>query len=301
VSGRLRVVWERLWFEPASPLGPIAVRTILAGHALWLLLSRPDLPEVPGWPAEFWRGVDPLMPLRFGIGLFPVAVERVLFAALHGTLVAALLGVAPRLACGLSGALLYHFAPMEEILVGLLYTSFGGLTLATLGLFVLAFAPAPRAGGAPSPEHRWPLSMIRMLLALNYFLPGLLKLRYAGLGWFTAENVRGWILLNYPVTGAPWALALAGSTAACWAVALGTLALELGFPLVLVSRRAARVLVPLALAFHAGIVWSLGYAFPALPLLLVYVDWDAVAGLARRWLSGGRVAPASGPPARAGR
>jgi hypothetical protein len=283
VSRRLRAAWERLWFQPASPLGPIAARTILAAHALWLVLSRPDLPDVPGWPAEFWRGVDPLMPLRFGIGLVPVAVERVLFAALHGTLVAALLGIAPRLACALSGALLYHFAPMEEILVGLLYTSFGGLTVPTLGLLVLAFAPAPRRGGALSPEHRWPLSAIRMLLALNYLFPGLLKLRYGGAGWFTAENVRAWILVNYPVTGAPWALALAGSTAACWGIALGTLVLELGFPLVLVSRRAARALVPLALAFHVGIVWTLGYAFPALPLLLLFVEWDAVAAWAGRW------------------
>lgn len=283
MSAGLRAVWERLWFEPASPLGPIAARTILAAHALWLVLSRPDLPEVPAWPAEFWRGLDPLMPLRFGIGLFPVAVERGLFAALHGTLVAALLGVAPRLACALSGILLYHFAPMEEILVGLLYTSFGGLTVPTLGLLVLAFAPAARAGGAPSPEHRWPLSAIRMLLALNYLFPGLLKLRYAGPAWFTADNVRNWIVLNYPVTEPPWALALAGSTAACWVIALGTLTLEIGFPLVLVSRRAARVLVPLAVAFHVGIVQTLGYAFPALPLLLLFADWDAVAAWVGRW------------------
>ena len=32
--------WNRFWFRPASPLGMLAVRFILAANALWLVLAE---------------------------------------------------------------------------------------------------------------------------------------------------------------------------------------------------------------------------------------------------------------------
>jgi hypothetical protein len=271
-------LWERAWFRPAGPAGVLAARTLLAAQALWIVLSRPDLPELTSWPSEFWLGAADVLRVRFGwLGLASGA-ERSLFALLHASLLCALLGIFPRAACALSGLLLYHFAPAEEIIAGIPHTAFGGLTLPVTGLLVLSFAAAPRwREAAPTPEHRWPLVLIQLLFSFSYFFPGLAKLRFAGLDWFSADNIRSWLILNEPITQAAWARWLASSAPACGAVAAATLALELLFPLAVFSRAAARILLPLALAFHLGILATLGYAFLSLPLLLLYLDWDRIA------------------------
>jgi hypothetical protein len=243
---------------------------------LWILLSRPDIPELVAWPREFWQSVDRFLLLRFGILGAPLAVEQGLFLALHGLLVAALLGWAPRLSCLGSALLLYHFAPFEELFAGMPHTSFGGLTAPVLALFVLSFVDLPADDGIRSPDYQWPLTLIRVLFSFGYLFPGLMKLRYSGLAWFSASNIHDWLVVNYLVTGAPLAPWTAAHRSLCWLIALGTLTVELLFPLAAVSRRAAVVLVPLAGVFHVGIALTLGYFYPSLPLLLMYVDWDAL-------------------------
>lgn len=278
----LRRLWDRVWFRPAHPLCLAAARVILCAQALWILLSRPDLPDLARWPREFWALADPLLAVRFGLGL-PATVEWPLFLLLHGTLVLALAGVRPPLTCFASALLLYHFAPFEEAIAGLPHTSFGGLTVPVLGLFILSFArPAP-ARGEPSAENRWPFALVQFVFALGYFLPFLAKLRFSGPGWFTAENIHHYALGNATVTAAPLAAALAARPLLCAAVAAGTLLLEGLSPLAVVSARFALAFVPAAALFHLGIVLTLGYFFPSLPLLLLLLDWDTVG---RRVLPG---------------
>ena len=270
---RLAAVWEQAFFSPARPRALRAARIIVSLHALWIVLSRPELTRLASWPRVFWENVEPGLAARFAAGWLPVAGERALWVLLVAALACAALGLLPRVSCALAGLLLYHFAPQEEILAGIPHTSFGGLTLATVALPVLAFAERPRGGSPPSPEFRWPLALIRLVFSFSYFFPGLAKLRYGGLGWFTAENVAGWLSVNHALTGAPWAPWLAARPWACGAIALGTLALELLFPLAVFSRRAALVLAPAAAAFHLGSFFALGYFFPSFPLLLLFVDW----------------------------
>jgi len=273
----MRGLWERVWFAPAHPLCLVAARVVLAAQALWILLSRPDLPEMTRWPRAFFRLAPPLLPPRFGFGLgLPVPGEWVLFALLHLALLAALLGWRARASCLTAGLLLYHFAPMEEAVAGLPHTAFGGLTVPVLGLCILAFAEAPSWRGGPAADYRWPFALIQLLFALGYFFPTLAKLRFAGPLWFTGENIRYYALGNFTITGAPLAVALAARPLWCRAVALGTLLLEVGAPLVVVSPRFALLFVPAALLFHTGIVLTIGYFFPSLPLLLLLVDWDAL-------------------------
>lgn len=272
VKEKLAAAWERAFFAPAPPSVLSWARAVVSLHALWILLSRTELPSLASWPGLFWDRVDPGLAARFGAGLLPESAEQALFVALLLALLAAALGFRPRVSCAAAGLLLYHFAPQEEILAGIPHTSFGGLTVPTLALLVLAFAETPRRGHAPSAEFRWPLTLIRLVFSLAYLFPALAKLRYSGPGWFTAENVAGWLWVNHALTGAPWAPWLAVRPAACWAIALGTLALELLFPLAVFSRRAAFVLVPAAALFHLGTVFALGYFFPSLPLLLLFVE-----------------------------
>lgn len=271
----LRRLWERVWFRPAHPLCLAAARVLLCAQALWVLLSRPDLPEMARWPRAFLVLVRPLLPLRFGFGL-PVAAEWALFVLAHLTLLAALAGLRPRVTCLAAALLLYHFAPMEEMVAGLPHTAFGGLTVPVLGLCILSFAHAPGWRGAPSPDYRWPFALVQLLFAFSYFFPTLAKLRFSGPAWFTGDNIHYYALGNFTVTGAPLALALAAHPLLCRAVALGTLLLEACAPLVVVSSRVALLFVPAALLFHTGIVLTIGYFFPSLPLLLLLVDWDAL-------------------------
>jgi hypothetical protein len=278
----LRRLWEHAWFRPAHPLCLAAARVILCAQALWILLSRPDLPDLARWPREFWALVDPRIAWRFGLGL-PAPAEWALFAALHAALLLALFGVRPGITCFASALLLYHFAPFEEMIVGLPHTAFGGLTVPVLGLFILSFARPAAARGEPSAENRWPFALVQFLFALGYFLPFLAKLRFSGPAWFTAENIHYYALGNATVTAAPLAVALAARPLLCAAVAAGTLLLEGLSPLVVVSSRFALAFVPAAALFHLGIVLTLGYFFPSLPLLLLLLDWDTIG---RRVLPG---------------
>lgn len=276
---RLASLWDRVWFRPAHPLCLAAARVLLSAQALWILLSRPDLPDLLAWPSEFWVLTERALPLRFGIVGLPLPVEWGLFVALHLSLVAALVGLRPAVSCFASALLLYHFAPLEEIIAGMPHTAFGGLTVPVLGLFVLSFAPSPPWRGPSSPENRWPFALVQLLFALSYFFPTLAKLHFSGPGWFSADNIRYYAMGNFTVTGAPCALWVASRPLVCRAIALGTLLLEALSPLVVVSSRFALAFIPAALAFHLGILLTIGYFFPSLPLLLLLVDWD---GLGRR-------------------
>ena len=146
-------------------------RGVLCLHALWILLSRPDLPDPAFLAARVLGQRGPGLAARFGAGL-PVAGEQALFAVLLLALAAAALGLWPRASCAVAGLLLYHFAPQEEILAGIPHTSFGGLTLATLGLLLLAFAETPARGASPSPEFRWPLATDPPGVLVRLLLPG---------------------------------------------------------------------------------------------------------------------------------
>lgn len=283
---------DRAFFAPAAPRLLRATRVILAGQALWIVLSRPDLPELTAWPQLFWAGAPPGLRARFGFAPLGLAFEWVRFGVLVAALLATLVGLWPRISAAIAASLLYQFAPMEEAIAGIPHTSFGGLTTSVVGLFLLTFAEAPARDAPPSCEYRWPVTLTRLFFAFSYLSPLLAKLRFAGPAWFTADNIRAWIMVNVPLTGAPWGAAVAASDALCWTVALTTFALELLFPLAVFSRRAALTLVPLAALFHLGTVLALGYFFPSLPLLLLFVEWDLIP--ATRLAPAVAAAPAGG-------
>jgi hypothetical protein len=78
-------------------------------------------------------------------------------------------------------------------------------------------------------------------------------------------------------------------------VAVATLAVELGFPLVLWRPRLAWLFVPAVLAMHAGIglAMRLDYSAMAATVLIVMVDWPALADR----IHPPGVVPGPGPPA----
>lgn len=293
-----RGAWDRFWFAPEPARNLAAARVLLSAHALWILLSR-DIPALSALPAEFWTDVPTSARWRFLIWEGHAGLERVLQAAALVVLVGALLGVAARACCLLAAMLLYHLAPLET----LFFTPSPwakGLTLPVLGLLTLSLAPcadALRIGGRKSaavagPEHGWPLRLVQLFVCQPYLFSGIAKLESAGLGWASAANIRAWLLLanqddQLAVFRSP-GLWLADHPALCAATGAAGLAMDLGFILVLFSRRSRWVLVPAAALFHAAILVTQNYAFLSAPLLLIFVNWG-------RW-DGASRPPAAGPP-----
>lgn len=285
--------WERFWHRPAPASELAMARILLAATALWMVLSRHDLPGLLAFPPELWRAVTPERRLRFGM-LLPLGLERALYWTLHATLLCALLGLRARAACFASGLLLYHFAPFETI-IRTANPYLRGFTIPCLGLLVMAFARCgdaltlPRAlkPAPPAPDdaaYRWPLALVQVFFCQIYFFAAWSKLATTGWAWLEAGNIRGHLLvLNQALTANPAAslgYALARHPALCALVAWTGLLFEFAFPLVLFSDRARRVLVPLALVFHVANSLLFRIFFQNVWLLLLFVPWARV--LARR-------------------
>jgi len=281
---RAYAAWSRIWFSPGDARTLAAVRIVVAGHALWILLSR-DLSALAGLPAPFWNGVTAAARARFMIAPGHPALEGLLGGTTVVALVAAVLGLWPRVSCLVAGLLLYHLAPLETIiLTPSPYVK--GFTVAVPALVVLSFVPCAdawsvrRAGAALADawEYRWPVQLVRLFVAQIYIFSGWAKLVQVGLNWVAADNVRAWLyLLNqrdqivvYNTVG-PW---LAERPTLCLLVGVFTLVLELSFALTLFWGPARRVLPVVAATWHAGILFAMNIAFPYVPLLLVFADWS---------------------------
>jgi Vitamin K-dependent gamma-carboxylase len=276
-------LWQRMWFEPEPARNLRACRFILAAQALWLLLSRPDIPDLVTWPSMFFPQRTRLELLRYGIVRGHERIEWLLYLLLHLTLVAVLFGLLPRITTAVSGLLLYHFAPFEEIIVGMPHTHFGGLTVSTLGLLILSFAEVPpRRSVAKSAEYRWPVALIQLLFAFTYLFAFFGKLRYSGFRWFTAQTIHVFVLANWGITHAVLARQIADRPILCWAIALFAFFFESTFWICVFLPRARWVYVPLAIAFHVATVLVFDINFPSFALLLLFVNWDWVAERARQ-------------------
>lgn len=283
----MSAAWDRFWHRPGSPVNLGAARVLLAAVGLWMVLSRPDLPSLLAFPAELWMNVTPERRLRF-LMVLPLGAERALYALLHVTLLCALLGLFPRVASFASGLLLYHFAPFETV-IRTANPYLRGFTIPCLGLLVMACARSGDAVTLPglwrrrappeaAPAYRWPLALVQVFFCQIYFFAAYSKLFTTGWAWLEAGNIRGHLLvLNQALSADPvasWGYALARHPALCALVAWVGIAGEFAFPLVLVSERARRLLLPLAALFHVANSLLFRIFFQNVWLLLLFVDWD---------------------------
>jgi hypothetical protein len=269
---RARAAWDRFWFAPETPRNLAAARIVLAAQALWILLSR-DIPALSALPAAFWAEVPRSARWRFLIFEGHPGLESALQTMALVALVGALLGVAARASCLLAALLLYHLAPLET----LFFTPSPWAKGLTPCADALRIGGRGKAGHASGPDHGWPLRLVQLFVCQPYLFSGIAKLKAAGLAWASPENMRAWLLLanlddQLTAFRAP-GLWLADRPVLCLAMGTLALAMDLGFVLVLFSRRARRVLVPAAVLFHAAILVTQNYAFLSAPLLLVFVDW----------------------------
>lgn len=303
--------WQHTWFEGGSPHDLAAARIVVALHAMWILLSR-DLPGMAGVPALFWELAPRSTQWRYLLFHGHPGLERAFLLLTFAALAAVLLGRATRVAALGAALLLYHLAPLETLFWGRDNPMERGFEITILALVLLAFAPCADAWSARRPraaperaawEYRWPLVLIQLFLAQVYVFAGYAKLRSGGLAWMEPDNLRRWFLVftQYESVAVFTAAGrfMAAHPRLCGLLAVATVGGELLFLLVLVSRYARRVLVPLAALSHVGILVSMNIAFLNAPQLLVFVNWEWLRGVARRFRGASPAPPGrtSGPPA----
>ncbi|MDT7780393.1 MAG: hypothetical protein QOC99_2905 [Acidobacteriota bacterium] len=165
-------------------------------------------------------------------------------------------------------------------------------------LFVLAFTPCGEAFSLDSRrrEHQragesrgesegfvygYPILLMRLLLAWSYFSSALIKLRVAGAGYLSQDNLPSLAIANsldnlhdthfraaFWLPGIREYLPVFVALAFLW---------ELAFPLAIWSRRARVVILAAGVLFHLGTLIFMNIFFPYhLAMYLVFVDWPAV-------------------------
>jgi hypothetical protein len=153
-----------------------------------------------------------------------------------------------------------------------------------------------RGGRSPriSMDYGWPVRTATVVVAGAYFFAGFAKLLHSGPAWVTSDNMR-WIL--YSTSRSDLAMFIADRPWLAHVLALGTLLLELTFPLVLWKAKAAWVYVPSAIALHGGIWLAMGldYSAQAATVLVVLTNWPAAGEWVRRRAASTRSAPRSAP------
>lgn len=153
----------------------------------------------------------------------------------------------------------------------------------------LTFFSEPSGTGWPvryqrSLAYAWPLAFVRALFSAIYFFPGMWKLRASGLAWATSDNLRnqmytkwfqygGW-LPAFRIDEHPLFLKMS---------AFSVLGFELGFPLLMLSRRTRLLAAVGGLAFHLSGDAFLRIRFPSLWVCYVaLIDWGPLADRVRR-------------------
>jgi hypothetical protein len=257
----------RWWFAPMPAERLAMLRILIGSYALVYLIARmPELAAIAQLPAAQFA---------------PVGIVRVTAQPLAPTIVLAIaIATAACLVAFVAGFRYRVAAPLAAagLLWTLSYRSSWGMVFHTedlLVLHVIALAIAPAADAwaversTPSPAgYGWAVRLLAALTVTTYVLAGIAKLRLAGVAWLDGDTLRDQIaidnlrkaLFGDPI--APLATPLLEHPASFVAIALATLAIELGAPVALAGGRIALAWAIAAWAFHAGVVLVMNVWFP---------------------------------------
>lgn len=298
-SARAAMARAEAWlFAPGDPRRLAAVRIGLCALLAARLAGGP-YPELATQPEALFR---PISFLRLLDRMPSPEAVAVLQAFALGAAVLATVGLLTRFTLPAAWLAALPLVAMTSSLGKVVHND----VLLLLCLVPLLPSPAgaawsldarQRPVARPGPAFGWPVRTAMVVVAGSYLFSGLAKLFHAGPAWVASGNLR-WVL--YASSDAqpepnPFALFVADRPLLAQLIAAATLAVELGFPLVLWRPRLAWLFVPAVVAMHGGIglAMHLDYSVMAATVLVVLVDWPALADRIR----GQRPAPTgrSGP------
>ncbi|MGH8903232.1 MAG: HTTM domain-containing protein [Egibacteraceae bacterium] len=254
----------RWWFAPAPPTRLGIMRILVSGYSLWYLGRRYRmlLRTARADPRLF----QPVGVARVLDRPLPAGAVKATLLATYTANVAVLLGWQHRFTGpAYSGLLLWVLTYRNSW--SMIYHS-GNLPV--FHAFVIGVTPAADAlsldglrrptPAAPSWRYGWPLQLINTVTTATYWLAGVAKVAGPlGWGWAGGEALRSQVLadgLRKELLGdgaAPLVSALHGRPGLWRAMAVGSLAAELGAPLALPSRRLAKLWALVAFGMHWGI------------------------------------------------
>ncbi len=149
---------------------------------------------------------------------------------------------------------------------------------------------------ATSGEYTWPVRAAQVTFALIFVAAGVSKLKRSGLEWVFSDTMPILLITHQyqnPGTLLSLGLDIARDQIACKAIALGTILLEIGYPLALFHRTSRWIIVPAVFLMQLGIRYVMGPVFfPFLICNLFWAPWDRVIRAAARTVSSSR-APTS--------
>lgn len=272
---------DRLLFGP-GPEGRLALAQRCVAAVVGLRVALGPYQSLAGQPQDLWRprGVTHVL------GGMPSA-RVVLAAQVVGVLAAAVVACGParwrgrRVAFAAAWASLVLLAGMRTSLGKIMHND---VLLLLVAVPLLASTFEARVGGRRrAPAYGWPLRAATVVIAGSYFFTGWQKLLHSGLAWVTSDNMQN-VMTWAAVSGrAPTGLSetFADHLLLTQAVAAAVLALEVGFPAMLVWSRLAPAYAFAASAFHAGCWVLLGldyWTFVAVDLAVLW-SWPAVTAL----------------------
>jgi hypothetical protein len=282
----------RSWLSEEAPARRLAVVRILVGaYAVvfvairsfhWLDVAR--LPERRFDPVGVLGWLD--QPFTAG----PVAVLSVLTFA---TGVAFLLGWRFRFLAPIFALLLLVMTTHGNSWGQLLHTE----NLLVLHVIILSFSPADfaySAGRARSPQaspshnYGWALRVMTLVVIIAYVIAGLAKLRNGGFDWLTGDVLRNQVAhdnLRKILLGDVHSPIGAWLVQFGWLfppMALASVAVELGAPVVLLGGKWRTGWVVAAWGFHLGVLALMAILFPYQLTGIAFVSMLPVEKLADR-------------------
>jgi hypothetical protein len=298
----------RSWLSEEAPGRRLAaVRVLVGAYAVvfvavrslhWLDVSR--LPE---------RRFDPIGVLGWLTNPLPTGLVAILSAITFLAAVTFLVGWRFRLTAPLFAGLLLIMTTHGNSWGQILHTE----NLLVLHVLILSFSPAdaayvPGRGGAtndtPHHDYGWALRLVTLVVVIAYVIAGLAKLRNGGFDWLTGDVLRNQVAhdnLRKILLGD------VHSPIGAWLVQFGWLfppmailsvLVELGAPVVLLGRRLRYAWVIAAWTFHVGVLALMAILFPYQLLGIAFAPMLPVERLADRIEARRRPRGAEPPPGR---
>lgn len=284
-SAPLRV-WGRYWFAPEAPLNLGLCRAAFFGVMFWFYCGR---------DYSAWAAVDDslraTLPLFRVIGTSQtVANLAIMQLVWKVALLLACFGLLTRPAAILSALLgafvlgqahnygkTHHFDAVLVLTMFVLAASRGG---DAFSVDALVLRWRGRAAPQPSGDYRWPVRAVWMILSIAFFAAGLSKLRNGGLNWMSADSTSLTLLQaqQHVANADPptrWGVFIAQFPMICSFIGIGSVLIEVGYPLAMFSKRARWIFVPSAILMQTGIWLLLGPTFLQFMFCNVFwIPWD---------------------------